>query len=419
MFHELMLKVHALTPISMGGYDQQIEHRINGQQILEPPRPTSIRGVWRWWIRAFAAGVAFDIGLDEVSAAIEVAHELLGSAGRDGESKRSEFQIVTTGPAARAIDLSEESRYRGIARIKLLRGARCTAYDSGYSFSIRVRSLCKNEEKVRAGFSTIICSLLLSGVGKMSRRGFGSLSIDVDSSLDAFRKKWRAIVSDATNLRDAEAIKRGIKEAIDETRETIRPLIRRLKPSRRRAEDRAILPRVCSVAEKPVEKMRGLVPAEVYFAVWEGDALAALKRINDLCTRASYGSIPCKLLKLSRPREAAEPARVKKHPVCILGLPRKVGYTGYEILDRSVLRRANPVVFKILASGDGRTCVVATTLVSSDWPNALKWRGGRGSPVKIDLDEDKIADVMEEVRKHLGQYEFKEAWPDGKGLNLK
>ncbi|MCX8205286.1 MAG: type III-B CRISPR module RAMP protein Cmr1 [Candidatus Nezhaarchaeota archaeon] len=424
MIRRLFIRATALTPISMGGYDQQVEHEVDRRRLLEPPRPTSIRGVWRWWARAIAAGVAFDEGLDEVRAAIEVSNELLGFAGDRGAS-RSKFQITSVSDSTpRLIDLSRDPRYRNIPRVRLLRGARCTAYDAGYRFSVEVRALSKDEDEVRAGFYTLLCSLMLSGVGKMSRRGFGSLSMSIEGDLDELGE-WRKVISNVAKA-DEQAAMEGVRRAIDMARGAVEPLAPRLE----RKPESGALPKIPSVAKEPIESMGRLVPAKVYLATWRVDPAESLMCIGNICTRAAFfssasgermPSLPCKLLKISHPRDQPEDEYVESNPVCILGLPRSVMGTGYRIVDKDVSRRASPIIFKVLASQRGQTLVLATTLVSSDWPREVEWRRGRRRtrregedepvPVKIDLSEDKIAPVMEGVRRHLGQYGFKEVWP--------
>lgn len=423
MFGELVLRLHALTPTSMGGYDQQVTRQLDNQKLSEPPRATSIKGVWRWWVRAFAAGVAFDNGLDEVEAAMEVARNLLGFAGEGGKTKRSEFQIMAVPSlTGQSIDLSKENNYREIARIRLLRGITCTAYNIEYSFSLRVRALCQDEEKIKAGFSTMVCSLLLSGVGKISRRGFGSLSINVDSNFDEFKKEWSRIISDASKVEDVEAVKRGIREAINKTREAITPLVR--GPSR----ERKMLPKIPSMAGKHIVEaseqygLKELIPAKIYLARWKMNMLDALGCINDICTRTPgrwlqqklprKRTLPCKLLSLTNPVRQSAAKKVRDYPACILGLPREAKRRGYIIAENDVKRRASPVIFKMLASQGNETMVLATTFISSDWPLSVEWRGKARQPIDIRLDERKIAKVMEKVREHLGQYGFKEVWPE-------
>ncbi|MEM3136993.1 MAG: type III-B CRISPR module RAMP protein Cmr1, partial [Thermofilaceae archaeon] len=41
----------AVTPILIGGYDTRTSHEVGREGL----RPSSIKGVWRWWARIFVS----------------------------------------------------------------------------------------------------------------------------------------------------------------------------------------------------------------------------------------------------------------------------------------------------------------------------------------------------------------------------
>ncbi|HEU97784.1 MAG TPA: CRISPR-associated protein Cmr1, partial [Fervidicoccus fontis] len=51
----LRLKVTNFTPLLVGWYEPNIVDPIG-------LRPTELKGIWRWWARAFACGVLYDGG---------------------------------------------------------------------------------------------------------------------------------------------------------------------------------------------------------------------------------------------------------------------------------------------------------------------------------------------------------------------
>lgn len=372
MRREVVLNVEAVSPISTGGYDTKVRHSIDSAEFSEPLRPTSIRGVWRWWIRAFAAGVAFDKGLDEVKAAVRAASELLGSA-KPGESRQASFQLWTS-----EVDARIDNRAEGMW------GA--PAYRIGSKFKVAVRLLDRgmSESKVRAGLSTLICSLILGGVGRRARRGLGSLSIegiDVPEPMGWLKDEWGEIVLELRKTRDAEAVKGAVYKAVEKAYGDVLKLVEELKVAK--AGQRKV-PRVPAISRKIVGLSEGRVKTEVakvYYMLYDGDAASAIKFISDMCARGKRGSLPDKLTKDGCPEY-------------ILGLPR------HDIKPR----RASPLLFHLLATDDGATSILATTIISSDWPSKV-----RGQP----MNEEVIINAIYRLRYHLTsqQYKFEEVWP--------
>lgn len=406
---ELKINVRALTPVSMGGYDTQVFRRfVDNVKLHEPPRATSIKGIWRWWLRALAAGVAFDTNLDEEEAAIEVAKRLLGYAG-EGGAGRSKFQLsVDVRQPLGAIELTQRAEYSGIARIRLLRKDACSAYPPNYELTITARGLGVNDVEAEAGFWSLLCALALQGVGKISRRGFGSLLItravvDQESFAGDILGKLR-------QLEDAEPVKDGITHLINTARKAVGAYIEEKKIKQSSAARNA-LPKIPAIATKPATiGDKKILPATVHLTRLAVDATGALHYIGAMCTRSMRVegrlSLPCNLLNLGDPTHPPKPETVRKYPVCILGLPRSVGSTGYA----TEARRASPLVFKVLASDQKRSSVVVTTLASSDWPDSVPWSSPRRR-IKIEISETTVAEVMEKIRGYLANYKFTRVWP--------
>jgi len=76
------LRLESIGPVSIGGYDTKMSRVIDGIEIYEPFRLSSLKGVWRWWMRAYVAGVAYDNGFngEELKKIVrDKVNELLGS----------------------------------------------------------------------------------------------------------------------------------------------------------------------------------------------------------------------------------------------------------------------------------------------------------------------------------------------------
>jgi CRISPR-associated protein Cmr1 len=71
-----------------------------------PLRPSELKGIWRWWARAFVAGVLFDKGYlcgrqdqqgrisrDEINLISRIVGEGLGLGHAAGKGRISEFRI--------------------------------------------------------------------------------------------------------------------------------------------------------------------------------------------------------------------------------------------------------------------------------------------------------------------------------------
>ncbi|MCS7099859.1 MAG: hypothetical protein NZ925_05920, partial [Sulfolobales archaeon] len=101
-------------------------------------RATEIKGIWRWWARAFVGGALFDLGLlkgsrtkdvllaptkDEIECVAKIVGEELGLGMAMGRvSRPSKFSIVVEpleGPTAERLKKDKLGEWKEAQRIKL------------------------------------------------------------------------------------------------------------------------------------------------------------------------------------------------------------------------------------------------------------------------------------------------------------
>lgn len=168
--------LEAVTPILIGGYDAKTFHEKLG--IRETLRPTSIKGVWRWWTRCLLAAAYYNKchkHLD-IKEADSLASRLLGSTERASKYSlhvEEEEKQVNTIPTNKLMNisrisfshlydkvLSHESKFK----LKIYKTLGATTYNSEDSFALYSLAL----------------ALIMDGVGKATSRGFGKLKVSID-----------------------------------------------------------------------------------------------------------------------------------------------------------------------------------------------------------------------------------------------
>lgn len=183
------LKLKAITPILIGGYDTCTKHADLGSEKL---RPLSIKGVWRWWARVLVSTAFYNKNNQfiDIQGADRILASIFGTAR--GRASASKYQIIVED-----IDTSRTRPLRNlqsIPRVKLLMlrrrgGGRVSIEDdidrrisedeilsTGSQFSL---ALYKQSQTATYEDEFAACSLVLAltfgGVGKATSRGFGKL----------------------------------------------------------------------------------------------------------------------------------------------------------------------------------------------------------------------------------------------------
>ncbi|MEM4620051.1 MAG: type III-B CRISPR module RAMP protein Cmr1 [Desulfurococcaceae archaeon] len=353
----LKLKLKNTTPLFVGWYDPR-------KQDPMGIRATEIKGLWRWWCRAFIAGAMYDqnmlsgkdgkdvylIPSDEEAEAIScfVGKILgLGYAGKKG-AESSRFKLF--------IDESQEGK---------------TEYQISWNKDkkIKSRQFILNVEKVREKYKDaedlalkiLTVSLQLSGVGKGSRRGQGSMDIVSIESENILEN----IGNDIGKL---------IKYVYEKSIEIV---------SNKECQEMCGIKNIKQTTNKRLPPLPA-VAKEVF----------ELCKVNISSEKSSDFVYICKSSVLGRNFEFNELSK------WFLGLPR----LGYKALEKQSVRRPSPIFMTCHTSdnvfGPG---IFVTVFLSGDWPKQLKWMGGGGEQ-QIDIDDDKIKEAYETFVKEFEDY---------------
>ncbi len=312
------------TPASIGWYDPFL---VDKNFYL---RPTSIKGVWRWWARAFAAGALHEAGCTGRDFLSRVHRIVAGELGLGSTESASRYDLTVEVLEEPQIERNgtDLQRFRLLSRGKKGEDKRPVEYAVGGKFRIAVEGDGPN---FTTAISILTVALTLSGIGKGGRKALGSLDI-VDASGHA-------------------PSRRSLKELIDDARRRI-PVERCGAPTG--------LPPISAVARNAFE---------VY------------------SVRVDYKSLHNVFLRQERARMARRHYKAPDpldHDAWLLGLPRTQRGTGY-LAD--VGRRASAV----LASWHGPRHIYGgggyiSIFLSSDWPPQITWKGGKGRSTTIRID---------------------------------
>ncbi len=218
------ISARALTPIFIGGYDGRCKHP--GGLGFEGLREPSIKGVWRWWARALIAAAirkAEGVYIDIETADSIVSRILGGSSRRSHEKVSSKYTIIVSKISTN--DYTSIEDYGDNPRVKLIHMGsegkeRRRRLEPDYVIKpgtnititvLRNRSTRQVEDKF--ALWSLVLSLILDGVGKITSRGFGKLKItkvegDNTSELDS-------ILQELYSSQTVNAVKENLKKLID------------------------------------------------------------------------------------------------------------------------------------------------------------------------------------------------------------
>ena len=420
------LALESISPISLGGYDTKMTRNIDGVQIEEPFRLSSLKGAWRWWMRAYLAGVAYDKGLDE-KCAVKKVGEILGStktASKFGikilwssiEDYRVNLENIRNIPRLRLLYTEQLALLRYIHRkqydkvkkrtLELLEETEIPIYedilnalehhnfqkaekilkeyilnDAKRTFKkIRVKlilyerlgaTLIDDERILSVG--SLITALKFGGIGKISRRGFGSLKIDLKNSSYQHNVKnifeaVKKIESQSDDINENGIIAKGIKELIRLTYSSAR----RLLLNKASSHERSLLPQIPAIS-----KNKDALSIFLFKS-------SSLEKVGRSLVRTELNSLVGSLIGIKHPQQ-----RLRRPLGWILGLPRSVRSTGYFVVVKKdqkekedVGRRASPLIFSQLNDH----VWTATFIVSTDYPIKLISKGRRRKPIDIEFN---------------------------------
>ncbi|AFH42070.1 RAMP superfamily CRISPR-associated protein [Fervidicoccus fontis] len=201
----LRLKVTNFTPLLVGWYEPNIVDPIG-------LRPTELKGIWRWWARAFACGVLYDRGCNPLPSDLVkiVGKDLgLGYAGVNigGKSAMPSKYIIRVNETFEPTNFKKASinktDLKELQRIVLLLGGRPESLEPNNAekvilkrrgkggvertlelylpqsrfYTISLFSTESDSNKKAAAVLSFLSAIMLMGIGKGGRRGLGSLDI--------------------------------------------------------------------------------------------------------------------------------------------------------------------------------------------------------------------------------------------------
>ncbi|MEM1622687.1 MAG: hypothetical protein QW543_00920 [Sulfolobales archaeon] len=423
------------TPLLVGWYRPE---------LADPRglRPTEVKGLWRWWARAFLGGVLYDKGIlkgrvgshvllrptpNEVKLISKLVGEMLGlGMAIGGESCASKFTLyIEPLGAVSPKHMGEHSRdWQRVRLLTLGRKEEKSDSEASATSSDKVLKGKKGEKKIVEGLdpgvrfklhvewdnerapkyletalSILLVALQFTGVGKGSRRGLGSLDI-----ISIYTKSWET--PELWNLKDLRElfykIYEDCKKILDDSR-----LVEEYSLKEKAVPDEGIqlppFPVVSKrlVQETPVTKvgvMRYVVPTKFV-------------EIHNFFLRSERCS------KLYKTKSCHDDLR-RGLAAWFLGLPRAQRGTGYQ---DKVSRRASPVFLTFHTNknqfGGG---VFMSVFLSGDWPRNINWCQHEGyCPKSVQVNDKTIARAYsifyEEFLAYLSKIgvgkEMEDVWP--------
>jgi len=423
MSSQVEIIVRNSTPLLIGWYDPL---KTDPQGL----RATEIKGLWRWWSRAFIAGALYDKGLllgrysndvllepteSEVECISCLAGKVLGLGftGKN-EAEASRF-ILYTEPLKEPVPKPCRD---GLQRIQLLtigkrgRGGHakkgdveCQYIERGHIFKIAVeKRYAKYRDGEELAIKILLAALQLSGLGKGSRRGLGSLDIENISNFSLTVTNLKELIKDiyegCTNIVDThydECCKRKTATGKTETVNFPPPM--------------------------PVMSKKSVDNLKISQVIVAGNA--SFEPIHNFFVRTER----CKVL-YKNPRCFDELR--ENLSAWVLGLPRiqrrrekgrgkeKETWTGYET---TVSRRASPILVSYHSDWNmfGKGALISI-FISGDWPTELTWskpepREGTPRPKRIKVDFNVLYKAYRaaigELTKYLERLNFgySSIWP--------
>lgn len=356
-------RLRIATPLAVGWYDPGVVDR------RWYVRPTSLKGVWRWWARAAVAGVMYDAGClngveardvvlkpseKEAEAVASVVGKALG-LGFAGEREAARSRYVLRVRVYREPQVSSVSRGNTyvrlpdgstvqLQRLTLLALGRPVEYALGGDFEVSVEGPAE-----RAPLLAMAVALTLGGVGKGSRKGLGSLDVyDVRGPLRP--------------------------TPVGQLLQELYGAVERLAGGR------------CGKPSRPLPPMPALSKsaAEVHFI--RGVKFADVHNffLRPQRARVIYG------------RYDAEDELRKRLDAWVLGLPRSQRGTGYFIESKDIDRRASTFMVSYHTAShvfapQREAGAYLTVMCSGDWPKKLSWSDHGEEEITLDLDRIKEA----------------------------
>ncbi|GBC75558.1 hypothetical protein HRbin06_00876 [archaeon HR06] len=326
------------TPVFLGGYNTNYSSEFSTEGL----RTQSFKGLLRYWLRAYLAK-----GLKDLN---KVEEEICRIVGGKKDKKLYASNIVIQ---SKLLDEKVSNKPVNYPRIKLLTlgGRRQPSYANLLKAEVIIKERLGSQltQKDRALIiGSLLTGLLLSGLGKMNRRGLGTFSINMQEDVtNLFKDKVNLIFKENTNHEDK---KKAIVKIIELTLNYLNKDERLTKIPEIHTIDKQYF----KLLYIPINKNIGQVITDLQNFTMRAQRVKELKRIDEI---------------------------TKKHLAWFLGLPRvQKKATGYIPKDE-VDRRASPLFIAV-----HKDFALISLFLSKDWPDELEWRGKGKSPLQLKLD---------------------------------
>jgi CRISPR-associated protein Cmr1 len=352
----LSLSLKVDTPLFAGSWDpDKVDEDL---QI----RPQTIKGLWRWWARAYAAGALFDRGRLNERFSSELSKIVglragLGYADPSGRESSVSSYLIEVGGQGKVGVTDQDQRLQRV-RLLTLGGRRLQYIREGSFFNLRVyRRGNIGEGGLKAGLGALLTALTLSGLGKGARRGLGCVSVKVE---------------EGSKFEDFKRIGEGEGALREE------------------------IPWTQAISDKVIDAVSGLRAFSLY----------ALRGQNLLDKLHNF------FVSTKRKEVMEEDEFRRRLAGWVLGLPRFQRQTGYKT--DKVDRRASPFVLAVHG-----TQAYLSVFVSRDWPDTIKWFGGQrtGAGKQITVDDNRLISAFDVARSTFEEYckrskiEYSVIWP--------
>ncbi len=358
------LELEAVTPVWIGGYDTRTLHKNSGTGLdlgSEGLRPSSVKGVWRWWARSLVSAAIYKRTgkFPTIRIADELISEFLGST-----KCSSHYQLVID-----SHEYSHELQYGDItlSRNVTIRGI----LSAGNKFLLRLyrRTQTESDQDAFAVYSLVL-ALVLGGIGRATTRGFGKFLVKCtgkNSCVEVLRETCMKL----HNLYTRGDIKS------DEVEKIVRELLERgVELAENILKNKEL--KLDKLHEKPLFE----TPVNGYYQI------IVSPRISD--TRGTGEDILQKVRYIINRVDMNEKLR-NEHKL-ILGLPRPK----IETREKS-LRRKSPIIFTpIKLLGEGSYYILVLGFKTYDWEEKR---------FKINVDEIDVdtafMNVMNNIKNNL------------------
>ncbi|RLE85217.1 MAG: hypothetical protein DRJ67_09250 [Thermoprotei archaeon] len=369
-------------------------------------RPSSLKGVWRWFMRALVAGALYDLGYlhgcrgrsivlkptrSEVMAVSYIVGKVFGMGYADPEGKESEvsrIRMLVKPLKSPRVDKASNILGESLQRLRLLSRSRkgidpfCFC-DGEFKVTLLVS---KRQGAEEVAIKALPLALTLSGLGKGARRALGSFDVlDIEMEhlslperLPKLLNELHESVKEEIEQRSNRLEKFGLKRSAEAGRVDLppMPLLSKAMPARHPA-------------------------SEIYLA--RGPRLR-WQQLHNFFLR----SYRCQVLYGN---SKAQDTLRRKLEAWVLGLPReqRKQNTGYRA--KGVARRASPILVayhtKEHIYGDG---AYITSFLSLDWPSQIEWRDSirrqrtcQLIPVNQGRVVSALSDAIDELKRYLSR----------------